>query len=218
MDIFLPHSTMTVTPGRWQRALVIPNILQIPGAHWSSECNHAATTLTGVSPSSKCWWPGSKRGWTSDVGLGCMRLQTGQSLQYLRQHSYIWGEVRCDLLCHFPVIIILRSHPHRFTRAHRRLLSIPPPFPYQNNCRPKKTPLKAPRFVGTLSARGRSWACESSSACTAELRTFYCERVRQMQLSRLNSGMLVGFLCKTEAVWIDFRRQVAELCSLDGRT
>jgi hypothetical protein len=104
------------------------------------------------------------------------------------------------------------------TGSSTSLIHTPPPFPYQNNCRPKKTPLKAPRFVGTLSARGRSWACESSSACTAELRTFYCERVRQMQLSRLNSGMLVGFLCKTEAVWIDFRRQVAELCSLDGRT
>lgn len=45
------------------------------------------------------------------------------------------------VLSHPPVMIILRSHPHRFAWAHLRLISIPP---YQNNCRQKSPPLKAP--------------------------------------------------------------------------
>lgn len=45
----------------------------------------------------------------------------------------------------------------------------------------------------------------------AELRTFHCERVRKMPLSGLDPSMLIGFLCKTEADWIDLRLRVAEL-------
>ena len=54
-----------------------------------------------------------------------------------------------------------------------------------------------------------------SAYSTAELRTFHCERVRKMPLSGLDPSMLIGFLCKTEADWIDLRRRVAEVCSLD---
>lgn len=45
----------------------------------------------------------------------------------------------------------------------------------------------------------------------AELKTFHCERVRKMPLSGLDPSMLIGFLCKDEADWRDFRRRVGEL-------
>ncbi|KAH7921416.1 hypothetical protein BV22DRAFT_1198205 [Leucogyrophana mollusca] len=45
----------------------------------------------------------------------------------------------------------------------------------------------------------------------AELRTFHCDRVRKMPLSGLDPSMLLGFLCKDESDWIDFRRRVTEL-------
>ena len=50
-----------------------------------------------------------------------------------------------------------------------------------------------------------------TSYSAAELRTFHCERVRKMPLSGLDPSMLIGFLCKTEADWIDLRRRVAEV-------
>ncbi|TFK32623.1 peptidase family C54-domain-containing protein [Crucibulum laeve] len=51
--------------------------------------------------------------------------------------------------------------------------------------------------------------CTAYSA--AELNTFHCERVRKMPLSGLDPSMLIGFLCRDEADWWDFRRRVAEL-------
>lgn len=45
----------------------------------------------------------------------------------------------------------------------------------------------------------------------AELRTFHSDRVRKMPLSGLDPSMLIGFLCKNEADWIDLRQRVAEL-------
>jgi cysteine protease ATG4 len=45
----------------------------------------------------------------------------------------------------------------------------------------------------------------------SELKTFHCERVRKMPLSGLDPSMLIGFLCKDEADWRDFRRRVGEL-------
>ena len=50
-----------------------------------------------------------------------------------------------------------------------------------------------------------------TSYSAAELRTFRCERVRKMPLSGLDPSMLIGFLCKTEADWIDLRLRVAEV-------
>ncbi|KAJ7075202.1 peptidase family C54-domain-containing protein [Mycena belliarum] len=45
----------------------------------------------------------------------------------------------------------------------------------------------------------------------AELRTFHCERVRKMPLSGLDPSMLLGFVCRDEAEWVDLRRRVGEL-------
>src|SRR5712691_11223734 len=45
-----------------------------------------------------------------------------------------------------------------------------------------------------------------------ELRTFHCDRVRKMPLSGLDPSMLIGFLCKNEADWIDLRQKVTEVC------
>ena len=54
-----------------------------------------------------------------------------------------------------------------------------------------------------------------TSYTAAELRAFDCERVCKMPLSGLDPSILIGFLCKTEAEWIDLRRRVAEVRSLD---
>lgn len=45
---------------------------------------------------------------------------------------------------------------------------------------------------------------------TTELKTFHCDRVRKMPLSGLDPSMLLGFLCKDEADWVDFRERVGE--------
>ncbi|KAJ7751049.1 hypothetical protein B0H16DRAFT_837517 [Mycena metata] len=45
----------------------------------------------------------------------------------------------------------------------------------------------------------------------AELRTFHCERARKMPMSGLDLSMLVGFVCRDEAEWVDLRRRVKEL-------
>ncbi|KDQ17504.1 hypothetical protein BOTBODRAFT_53103 [Botryobasidium botryosum FD-172 SS1] len=44
-----------------------------------------------------------------------------------------------------------------------------------------------------------------------ELKTFHCERVRKMPLSGLDPSMLLGFLCKDEEDWKDFRLRITLL-------
>ncbi|KAJ3805044.1 peptidase family C54-domain-containing protein [Lentinula aff. lateritia] len=48
----------------------------------------------------------------------------------------------------------------------------------------------------------------------AELKTFHCDRVRKMPLSGLDPSMLIGFLCRDEKDWVDFRRRVVQVGSL----
>ncbi|KAJ7812965.1 peptidase family C54-domain-containing protein [Mycena leptocephala] len=45
----------------------------------------------------------------------------------------------------------------------------------------------------------------------AEMRTFHCEWVRKMPLSGLGPSMLVGFVVRDEAEWVDLRRRIKEL-------
>ncbi|KIL63399.1 hypothetical protein M378DRAFT_179245 [Amanita muscaria Koide BX008] len=45
----------------------------------------------------------------------------------------------------------------------------------------------------------------------AELKTFHCDQVRKMPMSGLDPSMLIGFLCRDEADWIDLRKRVGEL-------
>jgi cysteine protease ATG4 len=45
----------------------------------------------------------------------------------------------------------------------------------------------------------------------AELKTFHCDRVRKMPLSGLDPSMLIGFLCRDEDDWRDFRKRVSEV-------
>jgi len=51
--------------------------------------------------------------------------------------------------------------------------------------------------------------CTAYSA--AELKTFHCDRVRKMPLSGLDPSMLIGFLCRDEDDWRDFRKRVSEV-------
>ena len=45
----------------------------------------------------------------------------------------------------------------------------------------------------------------------AELKTFHCDRVRKMPLSGLDPSMLLGFLCKDEAEWLDLKDRITEV-------
>jgi cysteine protease ATG4 len=42
----------------------------------------------------------------------------------------------------------------------------------------------------------------------SDLKTYHCDRVRKMPLSGLDPSMLVGFLCRDEQDWVDFRARV----------
>jgi cysteine protease ATG4 len=44
-----------------------------------------------------------------------------------------------------------------------------------------------------------------------ELKTFHCDRVRKMPLSGLDPSMLIGFFCRGEDDWKDFRKKVEEV-------
>ena len=44
-----------------------------------------------------------------------------------------------------------------------------------------------------------------------ELSTFHCDRVRKMPLSGLDPSMLMGFLCKNEAEWLDLKQRILEV-------
>ncbi|KAF9043299.1 peptidase family C54-domain-containing protein [Panaeolus papilionaceus] len=74
--------------------------------------------------------------------------------------------------------------------------------------------------LGDLEAPGPSGSAEGLDAIqihycnaysAAELKTFHCERVRKMPLSGLDPSMLIGFLCRDEADWEDFKRRVEHL-------
>ena len=54
--------------------------------------------------------------------------------------------------------------------------------------------------------------CTAYSA--AELKTFHCDRVRKMPLSGLDPSMLIGFLCRDEKDWWDFKKRVTDVCLL----
>ena len=53
-----------------------------------------------------------------------------------------------------------------------------------------------------------------TSYSNAKLRTFHRERGRKMPLLGLDLSILIEFLCKTEADWIDLRSRVAEVRSV----
>ncbi|KAF8174976.1 peptidase family C54-domain-containing protein [Mycena galopus ATCC 62051] len=62
---------------------------------------------------------------------------------------------------------------------------------------------------GPMSAAEEAYFARAYSA--AEMRTFHCERVRKMPLSGLDPSMLIGFVVRDEAEWVDLRRRVKEL-------
>ncbi|KAJ7714766.1 peptidase family C54-domain-containing protein [Mycena maculata] len=72
-----------------------------------------------------------------------------------------------------------------------------------------------PDDAGTTPAGGPLSPAEAAhfarAYSVAELRTFHCERVRKMPLSGLDPSMLLGFVCRDEAEWVDLRRRIAEL-------
>ena len=116
-----------------------------------------------------------------------------------------------------PYLVPYRSHTD--TQPHH------PTFP--NSYRPVAHRQLAYMLAGSQrcstaaigSSKWRAWTKAdaprgSSTASTAELRTFHCDRVRKMLLSRLDPGMLISFLCKNEEDWINLRQRVTEVCAL----
>ncbi|KAF7368158.1 hypothetical protein MVEN_00134800 [Mycena venus] len=63
--------------------------------------------------------------------------------------------------------------------------------------------------AGAMSPTEETYFAQAYS--TAEMRTFHCERVRKMPLSGLDPSMLLGFVVRDEAEWVDLRRRVKEL-------
>ncbi|KAJ7330308.1 peptidase family C54-domain-containing protein [Mycena albidolilacea] len=61
---------------------------------------------------------------------------------------------------------------------------------------------------GPMSAAEEAHFARAYSA--AEMRTFHCERVRKMPLSGLDPSMLIGFMVRDEAEWVDLRRRIKE--------
>ncbi|KAJ1310656.1 hypothetical protein OPQ81_009185 [Rhizoctonia solani] len=94
---------------------------------------------------------------------------------------------------------------------HRTRSSLSPPRPNPNYQLPsassssKLTPLIP---GGIDSPDGIHYCCAYSAA---ELRTFHCDRVRKMPMSALDPSMLLGFLCRDDADWKDFRTRVADM-------
>ncbi|KAH8980199.1 hypothetical protein EDB92DRAFT_1937183 [Lactarius akahatsu] len=97
----------------------------------------------------------------------------------------------------------------------------PSPSPLSKELSTSSSSSEAHTLVGTLPARMAAGASDVgldptqmhyvTAYSATDLRTFHCDRVRKMPLSGLDPSMLIGFLCKTEADWIDLRRRVAEL-------
>lgn len=71
-----------------------------------------------------------------------------------------------------------------------------------------QTPLSPSTTTATIDPMS---AYLATSYSLAELRTFHCDRVRKMPISGLDPSMLLGFLCKNEADWKDFRERIADV-------
>jgi len=52
-----------------------------------------------------------------------------------------------------------------------------------------------------------------SAYTAADLKTFHCDRVRKMPLSGLDPSMLIGFFCRDEKDWMDFKHRVEAVSS-----
>ncbi|KAN0134647.1 hypothetical protein V8E53_007432 [Lactarius tabidus] len=117
-----------------------------------------------------------------------------------------------------------------FSRTGSSTFSYPTALPsFQNNCQQTvhlqkeahKFVVTPPALMAPVASIGRgsnagldlSQVHYVTSYSAAELRTFHSERVRKMPLSGLDPSMLIGFLCKTEADWMDLRCRVAEVCN-----
>jgi cysteine protease ATG4 len=113
--------------------------------------------------------------------------------------------------------------------AAARLLSFPPGTPPSTRTRPSpdtpSTPFNSSDPLGHetptgpgLSPAGPSrlavdpqtlWYANAYSE--AQLHTFHCEKVKKMPLSGLDPSMLLGFLCRDEADFADFRERVSKV-------
>ncbi|CAE6501082.1 unnamed protein product [Rhizoctonia solani] len=96
--------------------------------------------------------------------------------------------------------------------GHQRARSsLSPPRPNPNYQLPSASSSSrlAPLIPGGIdSPDGIHYCCAYSAA---ELRTFHCDRVRKMPMSALDPSMLLGFLCRDDADWKDFRTRVADM-------
>ena len=129
-----------------------------------------------------------------------------------------------------PPSIIVRGHRWPRVPWVHLLLDNPllcHPLPNPNNSQ-QATPREAHTFGGTLSTRRRRVEIVSAasdmdmdptryvtSCSAAERQTSHCRHARKMPLLGLRPSMAIRFLCKTGADWIDFRRRVANVRSID---
>lgn len=96
---------------------------------------------------------------------------------------------------------------------------VPPPSPSSSHAAPAElSGSPSATTPQTSSCSGRAgldplarWF--STAYSPQALQTFHCDRVRKMSFGQLDPSMLLGFLCKDEADWDDFRSRVAHVSS-----
>jgi len=71
-----------------------------------------------------------------------------------------------------------------------------------------RTPAPASSSTSPLNSQ-TAWYANAYSE--AQLRTFHCEKVKKMPLSGLDPSMLLGFLCRDEADFLDFSERVSKV-------
>ncbi|KAJ7744422.1 hypothetical protein B0H16DRAFT_1889681 [Mycena metata] len=104
------------------------------------------------------------------------------------------------------------GHGHSFARCgslnpelvYARGGSMSPDFGYTAHGQP---PMTEDEFIVVRPSASRSASRDDKPAYSAaEMRTFHCERVRKMPLSGLDPSVLIGFVVRDEAEWVDLRR------------
>jgi hypothetical protein len=85
------------------------------------------------------------------------------------------------------------------------------PIPHPTHPTRSELPSSQPGSATTSLDPLQQWYATAYSP--QALQTFHCDKVRRMAFNQLDPSMLLGFLCKDEADWNDFRTRVANVSS-----